>query len=219
MARCKVGTQLYQKTLGKPSHYRDFVQCQSGNWQTWHVCFNVQRDEEEDLFYQGCGAWVLVLPRQHQALCEWQQKLTSYGLAYSTQHMAIQDKNQYLNGEGIVTRVHHVPIMTSHNAHVWTSSSCPPWLWKKKEMGVLQTHVLWVHISIQGELQQRQVRPHSNTYLQRGHATTWACQFCWTQIVMLVYYSLLFQNVSWWHWLFLITMVGRNYVLDYYNKN
>ena len=33
---------------------------------------------------------------------------------------------------------------------------------KEKEMGVLQTLVLCFHISMQGELRQQQVHPHSN---------------------------------------------------------
>ena len=30
------------------------------------------------------------------------------------------------------------------------------------------------------------VHTRSNIYLQQGHATTWACQCCWTQVVMLI---------------------------------
>ena len=37
----------------------------------------------------------------------------------------------------------------------------------------MQTHVIWVHIYIQGELQpQQQIYPHSNIYLQSGHVIT-----------------------------------------------
>ena len=45
----------------------------NGNWQTWHLYFNVQRDEEEVPFHQQCGVWILVFPRWHQVLFKGQQ--------------------------------------------------------------------------------------------------------------------------------------------------
>ena len=43
MAHCKITTQLSQTMLGSASHYRDYVQCHSRDWETWHTCFNIQR--------------------------------------------------------------------------------------------------------------------------------------------------------------------------------
>ena len=41
---------------------------------------------------------------------EWHKNGLCYGLAYSTQDMAIEDRNHYLKGEGIGARVCHLPI-------------------------------------------------------------------------------------------------------------
>ena len=46
MAHCKITTQLSQTMLGSASHYRDYVQCQSQDWDTWHTCFNIQRVQD-----------------------------------------------------------------------------------------------------------------------------------------------------------------------------
>ena len=43
MAHCKITTVLSQIMLGSAGHYRDYVQCQSRDWKTWHTCFNIQR--------------------------------------------------------------------------------------------------------------------------------------------------------------------------------
>lgn len=78
-------------------------------------------------------------------------------------------------------------LVTSHNAHSWTSPKLSSLaLGEKMKMGVLQTLVLWVQISIQGESQQQQVHQRSNIYSQWGYVTTWTCQCCWTPVVMLV---------------------------------
>ena len=86
--------------LGSAGHYRDYVQCHSRDWETWHTCFNIQRVHGKILFSQQWRIWILVLPWRHQVLCEWQYEKICVGLAYSAQHVAGEDKYQSIERRG-----------------------------------------------------------------------------------------------------------------------
>ena len=56
--------------------------------------------EEEVVFHQQCDVRVLVFPRRHQALCEWQQQEICVELTYSTYHIACENRYQFVKGGG-----------------------------------------------------------------------------------------------------------------------
>ena len=68
VVQCKTTTHFNQTMLGTASHYRDYVQCQSWDWETWHTCFNIQRAHEKISFSQEWKIWIMVLPWRHQIL-------------------------------------------------------------------------------------------------------------------------------------------------------
>ena len=100
MTHCKITTQLSQTMLGTACYYRDYVQCQIRNWETWHTYFHIQRAQDRILFFQQWRIWFLVFPWRHQVLSEWQYEKLCGVLVYSAQHMAGEDKYQCIKRGG-----------------------------------------------------------------------------------------------------------------------
>ena len=57
LAYCMIASQVCQKMLGNVSQYKDFVQCQNRNLQTWHTSSHI---EEGIPLHQQCEVRFLV---------------------------------------------------------------------------------------------------------------------------------------------------------------
>ena len=90
-----------------------------------------------------------------------------------------------------------------HNLDARTSPKHHLKFYEIKGNGCIANIYLCIHISMQVELQEQQVRAHSNVYIHWGHATTWICNVVEysSSVVMCCgsgVFILMFQNVRLW---------------------
>jgi hypothetical protein len=67
---------------------------------------------------------------------------------------------------------------------------------EKRKMGVLETPILCVHISLQSGFWERQVHSCSNIHIQPSHMPSWACWCGCTRVVMLINFSYYYPQMS-----------------------
>ena len=68
MAQCKITPNSAKRCWEPHAIIRDYVQCQSRDWETWDTCFNIQSAQEKISFTPQWAIWILVLPWRHQTL-------------------------------------------------------------------------------------------------------------------------------------------------------